>query len=84
MFWFHCQPNGMPERIVDIEGQVRWEGGNSTWGKLLRESETQGSRYSQNMRMQGELLYRETGLHDNQFRYFLTWPITLRYRNKER
>ncbi|HFZ2061650.1 TPA: hypothetical protein ACIJZ3_001338 [Enterobacter cloacae] len=43
----------MSERIVDIEGQVRWEGGNSAWGKLLRESETQGSGYSQNMRMQG-------------------------------
>ncbi|MEP8701681.1 RHS domain-containing protein [Enterobacter roggenkampii] len=24
MFWFHCQPNGTPERIVDIEGQMRW------------------------------------------------------------
>ncbi|EOG9680911.1 RHS domain-containing protein [Enterobacter hormaechei subsp. xiangfangensis] len=28
MFWFHCQPNGTPERIVDIEGQMRWEGAN--------------------------------------------------------
>ncbi|HFT8103715.1 RHS domain-containing protein [Enterobacter cloacae] len=28
MFWFHCQPNGTPERIVDIEGQIRWEGVN--------------------------------------------------------
>nr|WP_227009770.1 MULTISPECIES: RHS domain-containing protein [unclassified Enterobacter cloacae complex] len=27
IFWFHCQPNGTPERIVDIEGQMRWEGG---------------------------------------------------------
>ncbi|EMX8898845.1 TPA: RHS domain-containing protein [Enterobacter bugandensis] len=28
IFWFHCQPNGTPERIVDIEGQMRWEGAN--------------------------------------------------------
>nr|WP_072057675.1 RHS domain-containing protein [Enterobacter roggenkampii] len=28
MFWFHCQPNGTPERIVDIEGQMRWEEAN--------------------------------------------------------
>ncbi|HFK6080565.1 TPA: RHS domain-containing protein [Enterobacter cloacae] len=28
IFWFHCQPNGTPERIVDIEGQIRWEGVN--------------------------------------------------------
>ncbi|HBL8837918.1 TPA: RHS domain-containing protein, partial [Enterobacter hormaechei] len=53
IFWFHCQPNGTPERMTDIEGQVRWEGVNSAWGKLLRESETQLSGYSQNLRMQG-------------------------------
>ncbi|HDS9455927.1 TPA: RHS domain-containing protein [Enterobacter asburiae] len=23
IFWFHCQPNGTPERMTDIEGQVR-------------------------------------------------------------
>nr|WP_249429111.1 RHS domain-containing protein [Enterobacter bugandensis] len=28
IFWFHYQPNGTPERIVDIEGQMRWEGAN--------------------------------------------------------
>ena len=59
IFWFHCQPNGTPERMTDIEGQVRWEGVNSAWGKLLRESETQGSGYSQNLRMQGQHLHCE-------------------------
>ncbi|WP_235470230.1 DUF6531 domain-containing protein, partial [Franconibacter pulveris] len=23
IFWFHCQPNGTPERLTDVEGQVR-------------------------------------------------------------
>ncbi|WP_242607434.1 RHS repeat domain-containing protein, partial [Enterobacter hormaechei] len=70
IFWFHCQPNGTPERMTDSEGQVRWEGVNSAWGKLLRESETQISGYSQNLRMQGQYLDRETGLHYNLFRYY--------------
>jgi len=70
IFWFHCQPNGTPERMTDIEGQVRWEGVNSAWGKLLRESETQVSGYSQNLRMQGQYQDRETGLHYNLFRYY--------------
>ena len=26
IFWFHCQPNGTPERMTDSEGQVRWKG----------------------------------------------------------
>ncbi|ELJ5856503.1 RHS domain-containing protein, partial [Enterobacter kobei] len=34
IFWFHCQPNGTPERMTDIEGQVRWDAVNSAWGKL--------------------------------------------------
>ena len=42
----------------------------SAWGKLLRESETQVSGYSQNLRMQGQYLDRETGLHYNLFRYY--------------
>ncbi|VAK69197.1 RhsB [Enterobacter hormaechei] len=70
IFWFHCQPNGTPERMTDSEGQVRWEGVNSAWGKLLRESETQVSGYSQNLRMQGQYLDRETGLRYNLFRYY--------------
>ncbi len=70
IFWFHCQPNGTTERMTDSEGQVRWEGVNSAWGKLLRESETQVSGYSQNLRMQGQYLDRETGLHYNLFRYY--------------
>ena len=70
IFWFHCQPNGTPERMTDSEGQVSWEGVNSAWGKLLRESETQVSGYSQNLRMQGQYLDRETGLHYNLFRYY--------------
>lgn len=56
--------------MTDIEGQVRWEGVNSAWGKLLRESDTQLSGYSQNLRMQGQYLDRETGLHYNLFRYY--------------
>lgn len=63
IFWFHCQPNGMPVRTSDSEVQVRWEGGNSAWGKKLREAETQVSRFSQNLHMQGQYLDCETGLH---------------------
>ncbi|WP_449507747.1 RHS repeat-associated core domain-containing protein [Enterobacter ludwigii] len=42
---------------------MRWETVNSAWGKLLRESETQLSGYSQNLRMQRQYLDRETGLY---------------------
>lgn len=70
IFWFHCQPNGTPERLTDAEGEVRWEGQNSAWGKLLRESPLRPPEFPQNLSMQGQYLDRETGLHYNLFRYY--------------
>jgi RHS repeat-associated protein len=70
IFWFHCQPNGTPERMTDNEGELRWEGQNSAWGKLLREIPHKATDYPQNLRMQGQYLDRETGLHYNLFRYY--------------
>ncbi|SFF38518.1 RHS repeat-associated core domain-containing protein [Phytobacter palmae] len=70
IFWFHCQPNGTPERVTDRGGHIRWEGQNSVWGKLLHESIPQETGYAQNLGMQEQYLDRETGLHYNLFRYY--------------
>ncbi|MCW0936404.1 RHS repeat-associated core domain-containing protein, partial [Pantoea sp. RG18] len=43
---------------------------NSPWGKLLRESSQRVPVVEQNLRMQGQYLDRETGLHYNLFRYY--------------
>jgi RHS repeat-associated protein len=56
--------------MTDREGHIRWEGQNSAWGKLLHESIPQETGYAQNLRMQGQYLDRETGLHYNLFRYY--------------
>ncbi len=70
IFWFHCAANGTPELLTDAEGQKTWEGVNSPWGKLLRESNQRIPVVEQNLRMQGQYLDRETGLHYNLFRYY--------------
>jgi len=70
IYWYHCHPNGMPERLTDEEGKLRWHGHNSAWGKLLREEKLSGPGFAQNLRMQGQYLDRETGLHYNLFRYY--------------
>ncbi len=69
IYWFHNQPNGTPERLTDAEGKVCQEAQNSAWGKLLHERDVQ-LPYAQNLRMQGQYLDRETGLHYNLFRYY--------------
>jgi RHS repeat-associated protein len=70
IYWFHNAANGMPELLTDGEGQKAWEGINSPWGKLLRESSQRMPVVQQNLRMQGQYLDRETGLHYNLFRYY--------------
>ena len=70
IYWFHNAANGMPELLTDGEGQKVWEGINSPWGKLLRESSQRMPVVQQNLRMQGQYLDRETGLHYNLFRYY--------------
>ena len=70
IYWFHNAANGMPELLTDAEGQKAWEGINSPWGKLLRESSQRMPVVQQNLRMQGQYLDRETGLHYNLFRYY--------------
>ena len=70
IFWFHCAANGTPELLTDVEGQKTWEGVNGPWGKLLRESNQRIPVVEQNLRMQGQYLDRETGLHCNLFRYY--------------
>ncbi|MDQ1211386.1 RHS repeat-associated protein [Pantoea anthophila] len=70
IYWFHNAANGMPELLTDAEGQKAWEGINSPWGKLLRESSQRLPAVQQNLRMQGQYLDRETGLHYNLFRHY--------------
>ncbi len=59
IFWFHCAANGTPELLTDVEGQKIWEGVNSPWGKLLRESNQRIPVVEQNLRMQGQYLDRD-------------------------
>jgi len=54
IYWYHCAPNGTPERLTDAAGEVRWQGDNSAWGKLLRETPLKGPVYPQNLRMQAQ------------------------------
>ncbi|MET4054988.1 hypothetical protein ABIC12_000790 [Pantoea agglomerans] len=49
----------MPELLKDAEGQKAWEGINSPWGKLLRESSQGVPVAEQNLRMQGQYLDRD-------------------------
>ncbi|MFU2318849.1 RHS repeat-associated core domain-containing protein [Rahnella sp. PCH160] len=72
IYYFHNQVNGQPEAMTDNEGNECWRGEPDSWGKIKgethpREIKTGGP---QNLRMQGQYLDRETGLHYNLYRYY--------------
>ncbi|WP_455819462.1 RHS repeat-associated core domain-containing protein [Pseudomonas cerasi] len=70
IFWFDTAANGMPERLTDSEGRISWEGLSTLWGNLLSKSNQGVPGYDQNLRLQGQYLDRETGLHYNLFRHY--------------
>lgn len=84
VYYFHTQPNGLPEELSDNNGHLVWSAQYSTWGSTMREEwqsfdtagrpqqplASQTELPQQNLRMQGQYLDRETGLHYNTFRYY--------------
>ncbi|CAN7451505.1 RHS repeat-associated core domain-containing protein [Acidovorax sp. LjRoot117] len=83
VYYFHTQPNGLPEELSDNSGNLVWRAQYTTWGSTVSEQwqsfdtagrphhqlASQTASLQQNLRMQGQYLDRETGLHYNTFRY---------------
>ncbi|CAN7171803.1 DUF6531 domain-containing protein [Acidovorax sp. LjRoot129] len=86
VFYFHTQPNGLTEELSDNQGHLVWTAEYTTWGSTVQEiwqsydaegrpeqrpaSQYNTNQIQQNLRMQGQYLDRETGLHYNTFRYY--------------
>ncbi len=71
VYYYHCQPNGLPEVMTDEEGHEYWRGILNSWGKTNIETvDAKRNNHHQNLRLQGQYLDRETGLHYNLFRYY--------------
>ncbi|RJT44907.1 RHS repeat-associated core domain-containing protein, partial [Rahnella woolbedingensis] len=72
IYYYHNQVNGQPEAMTDREGNECWRGEPDSFGKVTGETRAQRimSGGPQNLRMQGQYLDRETGLHYNLHRYY--------------
>ncbi|RJT45018.1 RHS repeat-associated core domain-containing protein, partial [Rahnella woolbedingensis] len=72
IYYYHNQVNGQPEAMTDREGNECWRGESDSFGKVTGETRAQRimSGGPQNLRMQGQYLDRETGLHYNLHRYY--------------
>jgi len=60
-------PNGCPTRLIDVQGQVQWAASYAAWGGITR---LHAERVDNPIRLQGQYVDQETGLHYNRHRYF--------------
>ncbi len=81
---FHNDPSGLPEELSDAEGNLCWRASYKTWGatvteqwevtaldgRVLRPHDALPQPVEQNLRLQGQYLDRDTGLHYNTFRFY--------------
>ena len=67
--YFHCDQIGIPREMTDKDGNLLWFGNYTGWGRLKEETKVTDSAY-QPFRLQNQYADRETGLHDNFFRYY--------------
>ena len=67
--YFHCDHIGIPRKMTDKDGNFSWFGNYTGWGPLKEETKVTDGAY-QPFRLQNQYVDRETGLHDNFFRYY--------------
>lgn len=66
VYWYQCDPNGYPIRLLDGGGAQYWAAHPAAWGLANVEIE----RISNPLRFQGQYADDETGLHYNRYRYY--------------
>lgn len=67
---FHTNSAGLPEQLTDERGASVWHSDFQVWGNSRQEWHAPTQASQQNLRLQGQYLDRETGLHFNTFRYY--------------
>lgn len=65
---YHCNHIGTPEALIDRIGKIVWHAEFDAWGNLRNEYNPQ--QIHQPIRMQGQQIDDESGLHYNRYRYY--------------
>jgi len=68
--YYHNDLNGLPERLTEADGRDTWRATYTVWGNTVEEVREPYYIEEQNLRLQGQYLDRETGLHFNTFRFY--------------
>ncbi|SQJ06954.1 Cell wall-associated polypeptide CWBP200 [Serratia rubidaea] len=66
-YHYHCDPNGAPVRLTDVQGGLVWSEQCGVWGE---PGVVHADRVANPLRFQGQYFDAETGLHYNRYRYY--------------
>ena len=67
LYLYHNDPNGLPTRLLEPNGNVVWAARYDAWGQMEK---LVIDEVDQPLRLQGQYFDEETGLHYNRFRYY--------------
>ncbi|MFJ4353090.1 RHS repeat-associated core domain-containing protein [Pseudomonas sp. NPDC089428] len=67
LYYFHTDQIGTPLELTDSDGKIVWQATYRSWGSV---EELAVNEVEQNLRLQGQYLDFEIGLHYNLFRYY--------------
>ncbi|MFV3340617.1 RHS repeat-associated core domain-containing protein, partial [Pseudomonas sp. NY15349] len=67
VYYFHTDQIGTPLELTDSNGKMVWQATYRSWGEI---EQITVNKIEQNLRLQGQYLDFEIGLHYNLFRYF--------------
>nr|WP_234008599.1 RHS repeat-associated core domain-containing protein [Serratia sp. MYb239] len=66
-YHYHCDPNGAPVRLTDVQGELVCSEQCGVWGE---PGAVHADRVANPLRFQGQYFDAETGLHYNRYRYY--------------
>jgi RHS repeat-associated protein len=72
MAFYQCDHLGTPQELTDHEGRIAWSAQYKAWGEARQAISEAGRRagFRNPIRLQGQYLDDETGLHYNRERYY--------------
>lgn len=70
LLYFHNDASATPEQLSDEQGRMLWQCNYRIWGAVEAEWHDSQLSLPQNLRLQGQYLDRESGLHYNMFRFY--------------
>ena len=70
VYYYHCDPVGLPLALSDEAGAVCWAARHDPWGNIKEEFNADPEHFEQTLRLPGQQHDKATGLYYNRHRFY--------------